>query len=225
MTKIITSKYSHGLHMDPNLTYPLATENTLAQFLESGQLIPSKMQCITGENFLQALFNINPKSTDAQEFYFNQIKQTIFDAYINDPKKINEIADQYFHNICYSSNFKVVDQNDKKLNDSIERGIGMISKKQKEYFRKNIIKDYAQKGFLDITKLKKGIISHILESEIGIEPSLIGALTNKLNEENAKVRTRMIETMLNTLGYCPTCADATINYFNKNYIKRSILLY
>jgi len=44
MTKIITSKYSHGLHMDPNLTYPLATENTLAQFLESGQLIPSKMQ-------------------------------------------------------------------------------------------------------------------------------------------------------------------------------------
>src|SRR3989339_851494 len=81
MTKIITSKYSHGLHMDPNLTYPLATENTLAQFLESGQLIPSKMQCITGENFLQALFNINPKSTDTQEFYFNQIKQTNYQPY------------------------------------------------------------------------------------------------------------------------------------------------
>jgi len=70
--------------------------------------------------------------------------------------------------------------------------------------------------FMDNTTLVKAITDTRFESDIGTESSLVGALANRTNEENAKVRTRMIETMLNKLGYCPTCADKTIQYFAEN---------
>ena len=38
-------------------------------------------------------------------------------------------------------------------------------------------------------------------------------LANRTNEENQKLYDRMIETMLNKLGYCTTCAQKTIEYF------------
>ena len=34
-----------------------------------------------------------------------------------------------------------------------------------------------------------------------------------INEENQKLYDRMIDTMLNKLGYCKTCAQKTIEYF------------
>mgnify|MGYP002064255639 CR=1 FL=1 len=43
--------------------------------------------------------------------------------------------------------------------------------------------------------------------------SLIGALANRTNEENQKLYDRMVDTMLNKLGYCKTCAQKTIEYF------------
>ncbi|MBW2442894.1 MAG: hypothetical protein JRH12_20640, partial [Deltaproteobacteria bacterium] len=43
--------------------------------------------------------------------------------------------------------------------------------------------------------------------------SLIGALANRTNEENQKLYDRMIDTMLEKLGYCKTCAQKTIEYF------------
>ena len=40
-----------------------------------------------------------------------------------------------------------------------------------------------------------------------------GALANRTNEENQKLYDRMIDTMLNKLNYCATCAQKTIEYF------------
>jgi hypothetical protein len=51
------------------------------------------------------------------------------------------------------------------------------------------------------------------ESDIAGAGSLIGALANRTNEENQKLYDRMIDTMLNKLGYCKTCAQKTIEYF------------
>jgi serine protein kinase len=52
-----------------------------------------------------------------------------------------------------------------------------------------------------------------LESDVAGAGSLVGALANQTNEENLRVRNRMIDTMLGKLGYCKTCAQKTIEYF------------
>jgi serine protein kinase len=65
-----------------------------------------------------------------------------------------------------------------------------------------------------------------LKSDIAGAGSLIGALANRTNEENQKLYDRMVDTMLNKLGYCRTCAQKTIEYFctqeDENGIQRDI---
>ena len=67
--------------------------------------------------------------------------------------------------------------------------------------------------FMDNLELVKAVTDVRLKSDIAGAGSLIGALANRTNEENQKLYDRMIDTMLNKLGYCRTCAQKTIEYF------------
>jgi serine protein kinase len=109
---------------------------------------------------------------------------------------------------------------DERYIDSIEDRLGLKTKEQKESFRTSIRKIYGQKmsvdpdyDFMDNLELVKAVTDVRLKSDIAGAGSLIGALANRTNEENQKLYDRMIETMLNKLGYCTTCAQKTIEYF------------
>jgi serine protein kinase len=109
---------------------------------------------------------------------------------------------------------------DERYIDSIEDRLGLKTREQKESFRTSIRKIYGQKmsvdpdyDFMDNLELVKAVTDVRLKSDIAGAGSLIGALANRTNEENQKLYDRMIETMLNKLGYCTTCAQKTIEYF------------
>ena len=83
-----------------------------------------------------------------------------------------------------------------------------------------ISKIYGQKmiqdpnyDFMDNNELVKAVTDVRLKSDIAGAGSLVGALSNRTNEENQKLYNRMIDTMINKLGYCKTCAEKTIEYF------------
>jgi serine protein kinase len=109
---------------------------------------------------------------------------------------------------------------DERYIDSIEDRLGLKTREQKDSFRTSIRKIYGQKmsvdpdyDFMDNLELVKAVTDVRLKSDIAGAGSLIGALANRTNEENQKLYDRMIETMLNKLGYCTTCAQKTIEYF------------
>ena len=66
---------------------------------------------------------------------------------------------------------------------------------------------------MDNQELVKAVTDVRLQSDVAGAGSLIGALANRTNEENVRIYHKMIDTMLGKLGYCPTCAQKTIEYF------------
>jgi len=109
---------------------------------------------------------------------------------------------------------------DERYIDSVEDRLGLKTREQKDSFRTSIRKVYGQKisvdpnyDFMDNLELVKAVTDVRLKSDIAGAGSLIGALANRTNEENQKLYDRMIDTMLNKLGYCVTCAQKTIEYF------------
>ena len=102
----------------------------------------------------------------------------------------------------------------------MEERLGLKTREQCETFRTSIRKIYGQKmsvdieyDFMDNIELVKAVTDVRLKSDIAGAGSLIGALANRTNEENQKLYDRMVDTMLNKLGYCSTCAQKTIEYF------------
>ena len=102
----------------------------------------------------------------------------------------------------------------------VEERLSLKTDEQRETFRTSIRKIYGQKisldpnyDFMDNLELVKAVTDVRLKSDIAGAGSLIGALANRTNEENQKLYDRMIDTMLNKLGYCRTCAQKTIEYF------------
>jgi serine protein kinase len=109
---------------------------------------------------------------------------------------------------------------DERYVNSVEERLGLKTEEQRESFRTSIRKIYGQKisidpnyDFMDNLELVKAVTDVRLKSDIAGAGSLIGALANRTNEENQKLYDRMINTMLNKLGYCRTCAQKTIEYF------------
>ena len=91
---------------------------------------------------------------------------------------------------------------------------------QKQSYRTTISKIYGQKiikdanyNFMDNNELVKAVTDVRLKSDVAGAGSLVGALSNRTNEENQKLYNRMIDTMEKKLGYCNTCAQKTIEYF------------
>lgn len=109
---------------------------------------------------------------------------------------------------------------DQTFINSVEERLGLKNNEQKQSYRNTISKIYGQKmiqdpnyNFMDNNDLVKAVTDVRLKSDIAGAGSLVGALSNRTNDENQKLYNRMISTMVKKLGYCNTCAQKTIEYF------------
>ncbi len=173
----------------------------------------------------------------AKEMYRKNVMTTIFNAYMDEPNAIEKDVLNYVNmiigidakNLGADKIWTYRDPQTGKLVplkidegfvNSVEERLGLKNLEQKQSFRTTISKIYGQKmnndpsyNFMDNNELVKAVTDVRLKSDISGTGSLIGALSNRTNEENQKLYTRMINTMIKKLGYCETCAQKTIEYF------------
>ena len=173
----------------------------------------------------------------AKGLYRERIMTEMFNAYMDEPFAIRKDVMNYVNmiigidaeNLGPDKMWKYKDPQtgelkalkiDERYIGSVEERLGLKSEEQRESFRTSIRKIYGQKisvdpeyDFMDNLELVKAVTDVRLKSDIAGAGSLIGALANRTNEENQKLYDRMIDTMLEKLGYCQTCAQKTIEYF------------
>ena len=169
--------------------------------------------------------------------YRERIMTEMFNAYMDEPLAIRKDVMNYVNmiigidaeNLGPDKMWKYKDPQtaelkalkiDERFINSVDERLGLKTEEQRESFRTSIRKIYGQKisvdpnyDFMDNLELVKAVTDVRLKSDIAGAGSLIGALANRTNEENQKLYDRMIDTMLNKLGYCHTCAQKTIEYF------------
>ncbi len=173
-----------------------------------------------------------------RKLYREAIKTAVFNAYREDPDAIRKDVMRYVNmvigvdadNLGPDKMWRYIDPQaggkvtsikiEEKYINSVEERLGLNSKERKEAFRTSIRRIYGQKvslepnyDFMDNQELVKAVTDVRLNSDVGSAASLVGALGNQTNEENVKIKNRMIETMRDKLGYCTTCALKTIEYF------------
>ncbi len=167
------------------------------------------------KNIMAAIFNAYMDQPDAvQKDVLNYVNMIIgIDAKNLGPDKIWTYKDPQTGKLVP---LKI----DEKFINSVEERMGLKSNEQKQSYRTTISKIYGQKmiqdpnyDFMDNNELVKAVTDVRLKSDIAGAGSLVGALSNRTNEENQKLYSRMIDTMINKLGYCKTCAEKTIEYF------------
>jgi serine protein kinase len=173
----------------------------------------------------------------AKGLYRERIMTEMFNAYMDEPLAIRKDVMNYVNmiigidaeNLGPDKMWKYKDPQtgelralkiDERYINSVEERLGLKTEEQRESFRTSIRKIYGQKisvnpnyDFMDNLELVKAVTDVRLKSDIAGAGSLIGALANRTNEENQKLYDRMVDTMLNKLGYCKTCAQKTIEYF------------
>ncbi len=173
----------------------------------------------------------------AKGLYRERIMTEMFNAYMDEPHAIRRDVLNYVNMIIgidaenlgpdmmwkyrdpQSGELKAMKIDERYIN-SVEERLGLKTHEQSASFRTSIRKIYGQKisidpnyDFMDNLELVKAVTDVRLKSDIAGAGSLIGALANRTNEENQKLHDRMINTMLEKLGYCATCAKKTIEYF------------
>jgi serine protein kinase len=173
----------------------------------------------------------------ARGMYRERIMTEMFNAYMDEPLAIRKDVMNYVNmiigidaeNLGVDKMWKYKDPQtgelralkiDERYIKSVEERLGLKTAEQRETFRTSIRKIYGQKismnpgyDFMDNLELVKAVTDVRLKSDIAGAGSLIGALANRTNEENQKLYDRMVDTMLNKLNYCKTCAQKTIEYF------------
>lgn len=173
----------------------------------------------------------------ARGLYRERVMTEMFNAYMDEPMAIRKDVMNYVNmiigidaeNLGPDKMWKYKDPQTGKLKalkiderfvKNVEERLGLKTEEQRETFRTSIRKIYGQKisvdpnyDFMDNLELVKAVTDVRLKSDISGAGSLVGALANRTNEENQKLYDRMIDTMLNKLGYCQTCAQKTIEYF------------
>lgn len=173
----------------------------------------------------------------ARKLYRENIMTAIFNAYMNEPNAIEKDVMNYVNmiigldakNLGPNKIWTYRDPQTKKLVsiridesyiNSVEDRLGLKSDEQKQSFRTTITKIYGQKmitdpnyNFMDNNNLVKAVTDVRLKSDIAGAGSLVGALSNRNNEDNQRLYNRMMNTMIEKLGYCNTCAEKTIEYF------------
>jgi len=173
----------------------------------------------------------------SKKLHRKNIMKTIFNAYMDEPDAIEKDVLNYVNmiigmdakNLGTDKIWTYKDPQtgklisikiDENFVDSVESRLGLNSQEQKQSFRTTISKIYGQKmiqdsryNFMDNNDLVKAVTDVRLKSDIAGAGSLVGALSNRTNDENQKLYNRMINTMVNKLGYCNTCALKTIEYF------------
>jgi len=173
----------------------------------------------------------------ARGLYRERIMTEMFNAYMDEPLAIRKDVMNYVNMIIgidaenlgpdkmwkyknpQTSELKALKIDERFIN-SVEERLGLKTEEQRETFRTSIRKIYGQKisvdpnyDFMDNLELVKAVTDVRLKSDIAGAGSLIGALANRTNEENQKLYDRMVDTMLNKLNYCQTCAQKSIEYF------------
>lgn len=173
----------------------------------------------------------------ARKLYREQIKTSIYNALREDPQAIRKDVMAYVNMIIgigaeslgkdkmwrykdpQTQQMKALKIEENFIN-AVEDRMGRKTREVKDAFRIRIRNLYGQKiatdpnyDFMDEHELVKAVTEVRLESDVGAASSLIGALTNRTNEENLAVYNKMLKTMQDKLGYCPTCAQKTIQYF------------
>ncbi len=173
----------------------------------------------------------------AKGLYREQVMIAIFNAYMDEPQAIRKDVMNYVNmiigvdaeNLGPDNMWKYTDPQtgelkaikiDSKYIEAVEDRLGLKTKEQKETFRNSIRKIYGQKvsvdrnyDFMDNINLVKAVTDVKLKSDIVGAGSLMGALANRTNDENQMLYDRMIDTMVNKIDYCKTCAQKTIEYF------------
>ncbi|QTA79732.1 Serine protein kinase [Desulfonema limicola] len=173
----------------------------------------------------------------AKGLYRERVMTEMFNAYMDEPLAIRKDVMNYVNmiigidaeNLGADKMWKYKDPQtgelkalkvDERYIQSVEERLGLKTAEQRESFRTSIRKIYGQKisvdpdyDFMDNLELVKAVTDVRLKSDIAGAGSLIGALANRTNEENQKLYDRMVDTMLNKLNYCKTCAQKTIEYF------------
>lgn len=173
----------------------------------------------------------------AKGLHRKNVMTTIFNAYMDEPNAVEKDVMNYVNmiigidakNLGPDKIWTYQDPQTKKLIplkidesfiNSVEERLGLKNHEQKQSYRTTISKIYGQKmmkepnyNFMDNNDLVKAVTDVRLKSDIAGAGSLVGALSNRTNEENQKLYNRMIDTMVNKLGYCNTCAQKTIEYF------------
>jgi len=173
----------------------------------------------------------------AKGLYRKQVMTTIFNAYMDEPDAIEKDVLNYVNMIIGidaknlgsdkiwtyrdpQTNKLIPIKIDENFINSVESRLGLKNQEQKQSFRTTISKIYGQKmiqdpsyNFMDNNELVKAVTDVRLKSDVAGAGSLVGALSNRTNEENQKLFNRMIQTMTKKLGYCNTCSIKTIEYF------------
>ncbi len=173
----------------------------------------------------------------AKGLYRERIMTEMFNAYMDEPHAIRKDVMNYVNmiigidaeNLGADKMWKYKNPQtgelkalkiDERYIQSVEDRLGLKTHEQRESFRTSIRKIYGQKmstdreyDFMDNLELVKAVTDVRLKSDIAGAGSLIGALANRTNEENQKLYERIVDAMLNKLGYCLTCAQKTVEYF------------
>jgi serine protein kinase len=174
---------------------------------------------------------------EGKKLYRERIQTEIFNAYMDDKKAIITEVRNYVNMIIGidaedlgpdktwrykdpQTGEMVTIKIEENYIKAVEERLGLKNEEARKTYRSSIRRIYAQKivnnpdyDFMDNLDLVKAVTEVRLESDVGTSPSLMGALANRTNEDNQKLYDRMLDTMLNKLGYCQTCAEKTIEYF------------
>jgi serine protein kinase len=170
----------------------------------------------------------------ARKLRRRRIKTVIYNAYRDDPQAIRKDVMAYIYMIIGVTSeqlgpekiWKYKDPQTGKLTsikideryiESVEQRMGLTTEEQREKFRQDMRALYSQKiptdpnyDFMDEARLVDAVTEVRTESEVAGAASLIGALSDLTNEENVRLRNRMMDTMVKKLDYCQTCALKTI---------------
>lgn len=176
----------------------------------------------------------------AKLLYREHVKTAIFNAYRGDAQAIRKDVMAYVNmvigssedseNLGPDSTWRYFDRQAKKFTsikidpnfmNSVEGRLGINTDERRNSHRNTLRRIYGQKintqeldyDFMDNESLVRAVTDVRLNSDVAGAASLVGALANRQNDENLKIYSRMIDTMINILGYCPTCAEKTIEYF------------
>ena len=173
----------------------------------------------------------------AKGLHRKNIMTTIFNAYMDEPNAVEKDVMNYVNmiigvdakNLGTDKIWTYKDPQtgklvplkiDESFIKSVEERLGLKTVEQQQSYRTTITKIYGQKmmkdpnyNFMDNNDLVKAVTDVRLKSDIAGAGSLVGALSNRTNEENQKLYNRMVETMVKKLNYCSTCAQKTIEYF------------
>ncbi|MDP3583210.1 MAG: serine protein kinase PrkA, partial [Ignavibacteria bacterium] len=173
----------------------------------------------------------------AKGLYRKRIRTEMFNAFMDEPAAIKKDVMMYVNMVVGMGRSdlgpdKIITYKDpqtgktqpikidERFVNAVENELEMKTHEQKESFRGQIRKIYAQKlqtdknyDFMDNVDLVKAVTDTRLNSDIASAGGLVGALANRTNEDNEKLYNRIVSTMVNKLSYCRTCAEKTIEFF------------